>query len=247
MTRAECMLILKDKTHPQYKELHHIYYANRNACRKYYDDLGYKGYTLHHKIINCTNYEEWKIDEIEPMTRAEHSRLHMIYYKQGLGSEESIKKAHDTLREKYAKGELVIWNKGKVGVQVSPRKGKTGADFQFLCASKKGKSGGWNKNIAPDDPRYNSLKHSKEQNEKMSNFMKEHNPMYNEEVRQKCLDAIRDPEVQRKRSEKMRGRKKYTNGIEVHMYKPGEEPEGYVLYSEYRRNINETENRILCD
>lgn len=236
MTREECLDILKDKTHPQYKELHRVFFNNRNVCRRYYDDLGFKGYTLHHKIVNCTNYEEWKIDEIEPMTRSAHSRLHMMIYKQGLGSDASKKKAHDRLRELYKSGEIVVWNKGKKGVQVSKRKGKTGKDFPFLCAPKRGKSGGWNRGITKDDPRYNSLKHSKEQNEKMSDFMKKNNPMKNDEVRKKQLVAVRDPNVQRKRAEKLKGRKKYTNGIEIHMYKPGEEPVGYVLYSEYRRN-----------
>lgn len=237
MTRKECLEILKNKTHPQYKELHSVFFNNRNACRRYYDDLGFKGYTLHHKIVNCTNYEEWKIDEIVPMTRSEHSRLHMMIYKQGLGSDASKKKSHDRLREMYKSGELVVWNKGKKGVQVSQRKGKTGKDFPFLCASKKGKSGGWNRGITKDDPRYGSLIHSAEQNKKMSTYMKIHNPMSRDDVRQKQLNAIRDPDVQAKRADKLRGRKKYTNGIETHMYKPGEEPAGYILYSEYRRNI----------
>lgn len=196
MTREECLDILKDKTHPQYKELHRVFFNNRNACRRYYGGLGFKGYTLHHKIVNCTNYEEWKIDEIEPMTRSAHSRLHMMIYKQGLGSDESKKKAHDRLRELYKSGEIVVWNKGKKGVQVSQRKGKTGKDFPFLCASKKGKSGGWNRGITPDDPRYASIS----------------------------------------------GRKKYTNGVESHMFKPGEEPDGYLLISEYREKINEDKN-----
>ena len=96
MTRSQCFEILKDTTHPKYKELHHIFYTNRNKCRKYYTDLGtYKsGMVLHHKIFNCDNYEDWKIDEIEPMDKREHSRLHMVIYKQGLGSEASNIKAH---------------------------------------------------------------------------------------------------------------------------------------------------------
>ena len=143
MTRVECFEILKDKNHPQYKELHHKFFTNRNNCRKYYTDLGlYKpGMVLHHKVFNCDNYEEWKIDEIEPMDKSEHSRLHMVVYKQGLGSEASNRKAHAKLAEMYHSGELRPWNYGKKGVQVSVRKGKTGKDFPFLCASKKGKSG----------------------------------------------------------------------------------------------------------
>lgn len=239
MTREECINILKDKEHPLYKELHHIFFKNRNICRKYYDNLGYKGYTLHHKIVNCTNYEEWKIDEIEPMTRSEHSRLHMVYYKQGLGSEESKEKAHKSLKEKYELGELQPWNKGLTKdidnrIKESPRKGKTGEEFPFLCASKKGKSGGWNKNISKDDPRYKSLIHTEERKEKSSKYMKEHNPMENPIIKEKFLEKIKSPEVQAKRSEKMKGRKKYTNGIETHMYKPGEEPIGYVLFKDYK-------------
>ena len=191
MTREECLKILKDKSHPQYKELHRIFFKNRNICRRYYDNLGYKGYTLHHKILNCTNYEEWKIDEIEPMAHSEHSRLHMVYYKQGLGSEASIKKAHDTLNKKYKNGELIIWNKGKKGVQVSPRKGKTGEEFPFLKASKKGKSGGWNRGITKDDPRYSSLIHSEEQNKKASQTMKEKSKNHlNDKFIYSCKDTI---------------------------------------------------------
>lgn len=242
MTREECLTILKDKSHPQYKELHKIFFKNRNACRKYYDDLGFKGYTLHHKIVNCTNYEEWKIDEIEPMTRSDHSRLHMMIYNQGLGSEESKKKAHDRLREMYNSGELVVWNKGKKGVQVSQRKGKTGKEFPFLCASKKGKSGGWNRGITKEDPRYESLKWTEEQRKKISKIMKDNNPMSDPEKRKRCIDAIRDPKVQEKRRGKIKGRKKYTNGIENHMYKPGEEPEGYILIKEYRKRLNENKD-----
>lgn len=177
MTRNECTSIIKDKSHPLHKELSHTFRINYNKCRKYYDKLGYKGYTLHHKIVNCDNYEEWNIDEIEPMTREEHSRLHMTFYKQGLGSMESQKKAHETLNKKYAIGELVIWNKGLTKeiddrIKESPRKGKTGKDFPFLCASKKGKSGGWNKNISDDDPRKENLKWSEERKQHQSEILK---------------------------------------------------------------------------
>lgn len=250
MTRNECMAILKDKDLPQYKELHHIYYTNKSVCRKYYDSLGYKGYTLHHKNVGCTNYEEWKIDEIEPMTRSEHSKLHMVYYKQGLGSEEAIKKRKEALRKLAASGKRHAWNKGLTKetdnrIKTSPRKGKIGKEFSFLCASKKGKSGGWNKNISKDDPRYASLKKSPEQCEKASKFMKENNPMFNSEYKTKQLQAVRSPEVQQSRREKITGRKKYTNGVEIHMFKPGEEPSGYILFRDYCKNqeiINEIEN-----
>ena len=152
MNRAECFEILNDKNHPQYKEFHHLFYTNRNKCREHYSNLGlYKpGMVLHHKVFNCDNYEEWKIDEIEPMEKAAHSRLHMVVYKQGLGSEASNKKAHEKLADMYHSGELRPWNYGKKGVQVSVRKGKTGKDFPFLCASKKGKSGGWNRGLHGD-------------------------------------------------------------------------------------------------
>lgn len=248
MTRNECIEILKNKSHPQYKELHHTFFTNKNACRRYYDNLGYKGYTLHHKDICCTNYEEWKIDEIEPMTHSEHSRLHMVYYKQGLGSEESLKKGRETRKKKYASGELHAWNKGLTKetdnrIKTSPRKDKTGKEFPFLCASKKGKSGGWNKDISKDDPRYNSLKKPPEQIEISSKFMKENNPMFNPEIREKQLQAVRNPKTQQARREKITGRKKYTNGIEVHMFKLGEQPLGYVLYKDYYKEvINETKN-----
>lgn len=176
MTRNECISIIKDKSHPLHKELSHTFRTNYNKCRKYYNELGYKGYTLHHKIFNCNNYEEWNINEIEPMTREEHSRLHMVIYKQGLGSKESQRKAHETLNKKYASGELVIWNKGLTKetdcrIKDSPRKGKTGEEFPFLCASKKGKSGGWNKNISDDDHRKQNLKHSEEWKKKHSELL----------------------------------------------------------------------------
>ena len=236
MTRNQCMEILSNKSHPNHKELSHTFRTNYNKCRKHYDSLGYKGYTLHHKIVGCDNYEEWKIDEIEPMLRNEHSKLHIVYYKQGLGTAESIKRAHDSLRKKYASGELTVWNKGKVGVQVSPRKGKTGKDFPFLCASKKGKSGGWNKDISRDDPRYSSLTlaWTDARKEDFSERMKQSNPMFREENRIKQLESIRDPNVQQRRADKIRGRKKYTNGKEVHMFQPGTEPLGYVLAKDYK-------------
>ena len=177
MNRQECMDVLKDKSNPLYEELSHTFRTNYNNCRKYYDNLGYKGYTLHHRVFNCNNYEEWKIDEIEPMTREEHSRLHMVVYKQGLGSAESIKKAHETLNQKYKNGEIVVWNKGLTKetdsrIKTSPRKGKTGDDFPFLKVSKKGKSGGWNRGITPDDLRYESLKHSDEWKKNQSDLLK---------------------------------------------------------------------------
>lgn len=169
MNRKECYEILNNKDDPRYEQLHHIFYTNRNICRKYYNSLGYNGYVLHHINPFCDNYEEWKIDEIVPMTKEEHSRLHISIYKQGIGSDASQKKAHDKLRDMYASGELVIWNKGKKGVQVSVRKGKTGKDFPFLCASKKGKSGGWNKGVHG----HPSLQHTDEQKQKQSHTMKE--------------------------------------------------------------------------
>lgn len=147
MTRQECFDILNNPSDPRRREFHHLFYKNRNACKQYYIDNGLykKGMVLHHKILGCTNYEEWKIDEIVPMTHEEHGRLHVAVYKQGIGTKESLSKAHAALAEKYKSGELTVWNKGKKGVQVSVRKGKTGKDFPFLCASKNGKSGGWNK------------------------------------------------------------------------------------------------------
>lgn len=164
MTRSECFSILNDKNNPQYKELHHIFYSNRNKCREYYESIGeYKpGMVLHHKVFNCDNYEEWKIEEIIPMEKSEHSRLHYVVYKQGLGKDGNLEKAHESLKKKYESGELSAWNKGLTAetddrIKPSPRKGKTGKDFPFLCASKKGKSGGWNKGITKDDPRYESL------------------------------------------------------------------------------------------
>ena len=177
MTRLECMEIIKDKNNPKRKEFLHLFHENYNKCRKYYDNLGYKGYTLHHKNIGCTNYEEWKIDEIEPMTHSDHSKLHMCYYNQGLGSEESKIKAHKTLKERYEKGIIHAWNKGltketESRIKESPRKGKTGEDFPFLKASKKGKSGGWNKGITKDDPRYKSLLFNENMKKEFSERMK---------------------------------------------------------------------------
>ena len=244
------MVILNDTSNPQYKELHRIFYHNMNICRKYYISIGQfkPGMVLHHKIINCDNYEEWKIDEIVPMTKEEHSRLHMTYYKQGYGSKEANIKAHQRLKEKYESGEITIWNKGLTKetdsrIKTSPRKGKTGKDFPFLCASKKGKSGGWNKDISKDDPRYASLKKTPEQIEKSSIFMKENNPMFDPDIREKHLQSVRNPKVKQARRDKMVGRKKYTNGTEVHMFKPSEAPSGYVLYKDYYKEVkNETKN-----
>ena len=243
MTRKECIEILNDKSNPLYEQLSHTYNTNYNKCRKYYDELGYKGYTLHHKIVNCTNYEEWNIEEIVPMTRADHSRLHMVYYKQGLGSPESIKKAHETLKKKYNSGELKPWNKGlsketDSRIKTSPRKGKTGADFPFLCASKKGKSGGWNRGITPEDPRYNSLIPTEEQRQKISERMKLNNPMSDKNSVLKLKETLNKPEVQAKRWEKITGRKKYTNGVECHMFFPGNEPDGYYLIKDFNNLIN---------
>lgn len=177
MTRNECMKIINDKSNPDRKKFIHLFRTNYNKCRKYYNNLGYKGYTLHHKNICCTNYEEWKIDEIEPMTRSEHSKLHMCYYNQGLNTEESKIKAHKSLKEKYARGELQIWNKGLTKeidsrIPESPRKGKTGNDFPFLKASKKGKSGGWNRGILPSDPRYESILFDENRKKEFSERMK---------------------------------------------------------------------------
>ena len=104
MNRKECYEILNNKDDPRYEQLHHIFYTNRNICRKYYNSLGYNGYVLHHINPFCDNYEEWKIDEIVPMTKEEHSRLHISIYKQGIGSDASQKKAHDKLRDMYASG-----------------------------------------------------------------------------------------------------------------------------------------------
>lgn len=168
MTRQQCFEILKNKNDPNYAELHHIFYKNRALCRKHYEELGLykKGMVLHHKILGCTNYEEWKIDEIEPMSKEQHAYLHSVIYKQGIGTQESKEKAHQRLREMYKNGELVVWNKGKQGVQVSPRKGKTGEDFPFLCASKKGKSGGWNRGMKMSPK-------TEEEKKKMSDVWKE--------------------------------------------------------------------------
>ena len=177
MTRNECMSIIKDKNNPDRKNFLHLFKTNYNRCRKHYDNLGYKGYTLHHKIFDCDNYEEWKIDEIIPMTHSEHSKLHISVYKQGIGSESSKIKAHDSLKKMYANGEITAWNKGLTKktdsrIPESPRKGKTGDDFPFLRASKKGKSGGWNKGITKDDPRYKSLLLNDSRKKELSEKMK---------------------------------------------------------------------------
>lgn len=234
MTRSECLAILNNKTDPNYKEFSHLYRTNYNKCRKYYNNLGYAGYVLHHKIVNCTNYEEWKIDEIVPMTRKEHSKLHMTYYKQGLGNpekQEEIRRKASLTRKAH---HISSWNKGKTKdtdnrIKQSPRKGKTGADFPFLCASKKGKSGGWNRGTH----NLPQLKHTEEQKLYMSRLMKEKNPMANPEYRKRQKEKINDPIVQQKRREKLKGRKLYTNGKEKHYYKEDKQPNGYILMKEY--------------
>jgi hypothetical protein len=78
MTRKQCLEILKDKNHPQHQSLHHTYYTNMNSARKHFRELGlYKsGMVLHHCYPGCTNYEEWNINDLLPMTSEEHTRLH---------------------------------------------------------------------------------------------------------------------------------------------------------------------------
>lgn len=236
MTRNECLAILKDKGNPIYKDFYHLFKQNYNRCRKYYDGLGYKGYVLHHKIVNCTNYEEWKIDEIEPLTHSEHAKIHMLYYKQGLGNPSKQLEMREKARLTRKQHNVQPWNKGKTKetdcrIKESPRKGKTGKDFPFLCASKKGKSGGWNKGLHG----LPNLRHTEEQKAYMSELMKRKNPMSDAEARRRQKERISSPEIQQKRKEKMIGRKLYTNGIEKHFYREGSQPDGYVINATWKK------------
>lgn len=220
MTRNECMEILGNKEHPMYKELHYTYYVNHNKAKAYFKELGYdSSYVLHHIKIDCDNYEDWNVEELIPMTKKEHSYLHQVIYKQGWGSPESQKKAHDTLRAKYKSGELTVWNKGltaDVDIRVaSPRKGKTGKDYPFLCASKIGKSGGWNRGL------------TKETDERVAKYIASRIGNGNPKIAGDNNPSKR-PEVKQKISESKKGKKQYSNGIEVHRYIPGQEPEGYL-------------------
>ena len=78
MTRQQCKEILSNPEHPDYKLLHHTFYTNMNLARKHFRELGTytKGMVLHHKFPGCTNYEEWKIDELIPMKNEDHSSFH---------------------------------------------------------------------------------------------------------------------------------------------------------------------------
>jgi hypothetical protein len=72
------MKILSSPSNEGYKELHHVFFTNMHKARNYYKELGLlkKGFVLHHRIMSCDNYEEWKIDELIPMSTEEHTSLH---------------------------------------------------------------------------------------------------------------------------------------------------------------------------
>ena len=82
MTRKECLKILKDKGHQEYKELHHTYYTNYNKAKKFFkpliDDMRRErpsvDIVLHHIEWNDQNYELW--DTVVPLYNDEHAQIH---------------------------------------------------------------------------------------------------------------------------------------------------------------------------
>jgi len=82
MTRKKCLDILKNKKHPEFKELHHVYYTNYNNVKKFFkpliDDMRKErpgvDIHLHHIEVNNQNYELW--DTIVPLYNDEHLEIH---------------------------------------------------------------------------------------------------------------------------------------------------------------------------
>ena len=82
MTRKECLKILKDKGHQEYKELHHIYWTNYNKAKAFFkpiiDDMKKErpgiDIQLHHIEFNDQNYEKW--DTVVPLYNDEHCQIH---------------------------------------------------------------------------------------------------------------------------------------------------------------------------
>jgi hypothetical protein len=74
-----------------------------HKARKHFSLCKIKGVVLHHKVLGCTNYEDWNINELIPMFKWCHSTMH---HRGKIFSEESRKKMSES-----HKGQ-VPWNKG---------------------------------------------------------------------------------------------------------------------------------------
>jgi hypothetical protein len=68
MTRVEWKQAIKKKMLLDWKSYH--------EARSHFPLCKIKSVVLHHKIIGCTNYEEWNIDELVPMFKWCHLNLH---------------------------------------------------------------------------------------------------------------------------------------------------------------------------
>lgn len=89
--------------------------ANRSAW-KHFEEHGYvnhDGMVLHHKDVNMKSenperYVEWRVEDLVPMTRAEHRRLHMKLQMKGRKhSGKHNKMISEGLRRKSTKNKLV--------------------------------------------------------------------------------------------------------------------------------------------
>ena len=89
--------------------------ANRSAW-KYFEEHGYAnhdGMVLHHKDVNMKSenperYVEWRVEDLVPMTRAEHRRLHMKLQMKGRKhSGKHNKMISEGLRRQSTKNKLV--------------------------------------------------------------------------------------------------------------------------------------------
>jgi hypothetical protein len=95
---------LKNKEHPQHKELHHIYYTNYNKFKRLIKPLLEEmkkerpniDIHLHHKNFNDSNYELWQ--DIVPVYNDEHLIIHNCKR-----TKEIKQKIIETKRKKYGK------------------------------------------------------------------------------------------------------------------------------------------------
>ncbi|MDR1248905.1 MAG: hypothetical protein LBK63_06345 [Treponema sp.] len=68
MTRTEWKQAIKNKALLDWKPYH--------EARSHFPLCKIKSVVLHHKIIGCTNYEEWNVNEMVPMFKWCHLNLH---------------------------------------------------------------------------------------------------------------------------------------------------------------------------
>jgi selenocysteine-specific translation elongation factor len=182
--------------------------------------LGTDIVVLHHKNFTCTNYEEWKVDELVPMFKWCHTHLHppsaetqkkLIEYRKGRPLTENHKNKIAVAQRKYYKSEearKIISEKMKViaAGRRSPMEGKkmSPESVEKMRASKKGK---------PSKKRGVPL--SEEQKKKISQSRKGFIP--SEETRKKQsnttkgrmpinFSTLQSEENKRKRSDALKGR-----------------------------------------